>query len=326
LTTSRTPPKPALFRDRSEPGVAVLLYHRLVEDRDYPLIPPPESIFSMPVSRFEAQLDYLRRTGFEALTLPRFERIILGQEKAPARSVLITFDDGSESVHRLAAPRLAARGMPGVVFVTVDERARIFVQPHSQRRMTPDEMRAVEKQGVSCESHGMTHAGLGDLDDAALRMELLESRQRVGALVGREVMSLALPLNSYDRRVFPAARAAGYRLVFTSNPGVSRSGDPPLALRRILVEGGGSLEDFIRSLSPAGLIFRRILAWLKRVPPRLLGYRRWMPMRRALFGSPVGRLLTPAAMRRLLLLLAALAALAVAGALAVSLLRGTGHN
>lgn len=305
-------------------GVVVLLYHRLVEDRRYPSIPPPESIFSIPEGRFREQIHFLATAGYRALSLEEFESVVAGRTPTPARAVLITFDDGCESVCRLAAPILAQHRMPGVVFVTADETARIFSQPHSQRRLTQEEVRALVSQGVRCESHGLSHLGLSDLGEADLIREMTESRRRIAELAGREVISLALPLNAYDRRVLAAARTAGYRMIFTANPGLNRGGDDPFRLRRILVEGGSPLNEFRRALTPAGLRQRRIVAWLKRLPPRLISYRRWMPLRRRLFSSPLGCLFTPAGLRRLLFVLAALAALGLVGGLAAALLRGPG--
>lgn len=306
---------------RPRSGTVVLLYHRLVEDHAYPGLPPPQSIFSLALSRFVQQLDYLDSAGYRALSLDEYEAIVTGRQAPPARGVLITFDDGCESVLRLAAPELARRRMPAVVFVTSDPAAGVFHQPHSQRRLTDFEMVALEKQAIRCESHGLSHAGLGDLSPDALRFELLESRRALSAVLGRQVSALALPLNSYDERVLAAARECGYTLVFTSNPGLSGPGDDPGALRRILVEGGGDLETFARSLTTPGQVQRRILAWVKRVPPLLIGYHRWMPLRRRIFASPIGRFLTPRALR-LMIAFASFVLLLTILAAASRLLRG----
>jgi peptidoglycan/xylan/chitin deacetylase (PgdA/CDA1 family) len=304
-----------LESDRSRPGVAVLLYHRLVEDPLYESLPLPESVFSIPVSRFREQIEYLARAGYQTLSLERFERILSGTEPPPPRAALITFDDGCESVFRLAAPILRSHRMPAVVFVTSDPASRVFLAPESQRRLSDEEIRQLDGLGIACGSHGLSHAGLGDLDDAELRRELEESRLALGSVVGRGITSLALPLNSYTPRVLAAARAAGYRHIFSSNPGLVRPGDDPSCLRRILVNGAAPLEEFAGELAGAGLRLRRLLAWLKRLPPRWIGYRRWMPLRERLFRSPVGRFLTPRSLGRTL---RAALALAIAAFLAMA--------
>jgi peptidoglycan/xylan/chitin deacetylase (PgdA/CDA1 family) len=308
---------------RSRPGVAVLLYHRLVEDALYDSLPRPENVFSIPVSRFRQQMEYLTSMGFQGVALDRFERILAGSEAPPSRAVLITFDDGCESVHRLAAPVLRRHGMPAVVFVTSAPDSPVFLTPESQRRLTDEEIRQLELMEIRCGSHGVSHAGLGDLGDQELTHELTESRRALASVVGREITSLALPLNSYNQRVLAAARAAGYKHIFSSDPGLVHAGDDPTCLRRILVNGAAPLEAFARELTEADLRHRRFLAWVKRLPPRILGYRRWMPLRRRLFESPIGRFLTPLFLSRALraaVILTAAASLTLAALLVARLL------
>ena len=93
---------------RRTSGIPVLLYHRLVEDQLYPGIPAPEDVFSVPESRFRQQVDYLAGSGYKALNLEEFEQILCGPAPVPDRAVLLTFDDGCESVLRLAASHIQA--------------------------------------------------------------------------------------------------------------------------------------------------------------------------------------------------------------------------
>ena len=75
----------------------------------------PERLF---VTRrmFVAQLDHLRRRGWRALTLDEYLAALDGAP-TPRRSYLLTIDDGHESVASIAAPMLAAAGIPSVLFV-----------------------------------------------------------------------------------------------------------------------------------------------------------------------------------------------------------------
>ncbi len=78
-----------------------------------------------------------------------------------------------------------------------------------------------------------------------------------------------------------------------------------------------TLREFVRSLSPRVLVQRRIVSALKRIPPTLLGEKRWMPLRKRLFESRLGRCFTFRYLRIALLIgaVAWLAILAVLGAL-----------
>jgi peptidoglycan/xylan/chitin deacetylase (PgdA/CDA1 family) len=75
----------------------------------------PERLF-MDRQKFGAQLDHLQRSGWHALSLDEYLEALDGVP-VPRRSYLLTIDDGHESVGRIAAPLLAERGIPSVLFV-----------------------------------------------------------------------------------------------------------------------------------------------------------------------------------------------------------------
>ena len=97
------------------PGVAVLGYHGLRADD----LPPGAMAFEnlhVRASTFEAHCRVLRECC-DPITLDDWRQASAGRSPLPPRPVLITFDDGYQSVARLAAPILAAYDLPAVVFV-----------------------------------------------------------------------------------------------------------------------------------------------------------------------------------------------------------------
>jgi len=297
-----------LYLQERAPGrVPVLLYHRLVEDALYPRLPRPENIFSIPESRFREQMDFLVRSGYSTLSCSELEQHLDGRTLLPPRPLLITFDDGSESVFSRALPILRDRGLKATVFVTTDTDSWVFHEhPRSQRRLAEQEMRQLETGGVAVESHGVSHRALNSMPEDNARDEMLGSKRFLDAVLGRSVSYFAIPLNYYSPRILEVARQAGYRLVFTSDNGTNRFGSDRRRLRRFIVEGNATLQEFARLLTPWGMVQRRVIADLKRLPPKLFGYRVWMPLRRLLYQSPLGLLLTPRHLRRLLLAVAVL--------------------
>ncbi len=75
-------------------------------------------------------------------------------------------------------------------------------------------------QGGLCRigSHTLTHPDLRALSPGSVREQLVRSRNRLREIVQGPVEDLALPFGSYDVGVLAAARAAGYRRVFTLDP------------------------------------------------------------------------------------------------------------
>jgi peptidoglycan/xylan/chitin deacetylase (PgdA/CDA1 family) len=100
------------------PGVAVLGYHGLRADH----LPADSMAFEnlhVRASTFDAHCLVVRECC-DPITLDDWRQAAAGRTALPPRPVLITFDDGYRSVARIAAPILAAHGLPAVVFVCSD--------------------------------------------------------------------------------------------------------------------------------------------------------------------------------------------------------------
>lgn len=294
------------FRAR-RPGIAVLLYHRLKKMSEWETTTGAERNFCCPTERFEAHIAWMQDNGFGFITLDEVHRITTNNLKTNRRLAAITFDDGSESVFRYAAPFLAAQQIPATVFVTVDQES--WVHEH-ERRMSDEQLRTISQRGFTIGAHGMSHHGLNELPPTVRDAELIDAREYLKTITGENVRDLALPLNFYNQDVLDSAKAHGYRMVFTSNPGLITDTSNVFELPRITVEGQFTTNEVSRILSPRWLAGRQILAGLKRLPPRLLGEARWMPIRQRLFDSPLGRYLHA---RPLLITLTVLAILWIAG-------------
>lgn len=81
--------------------LAVLAYHS-VPDR----------------AAFERQVKYLVRR-YRPVSLAEVIESLEGRRTLPPRAVLVTFDDGDKTILENALPVMLARGMPGVLFLTV---------------------------------------------------------------------------------------------------------------------------------------------------------------------------------------------------------------
>ena len=82
-----------------------------------------------------------------------------------------------------------------------------------------DELRSLADDGIEIGSHTVSHPHLTRLDDATLRLELVDSRERVEDEIGRPCRFLAYPFGEEDGRVRRAARDAGYEAAFALRTG-----------------------------------------------------------------------------------------------------------
>ena len=126
--------------------------------------------------------------------------------------VIVTFDDGHESNHRVAWPALAAIGA----------RADFFVNPAQVGTAgfaTWAALREMADGGMSIQSHGLDHSHyLTELSVGRLREELRQSRLEIEHHTGHPVTLLAPPGGRCPVDLARIAREVGYTHVLDSRP------------------------------------------------------------------------------------------------------------
>jgi hypothetical protein len=96
-------------------SVPIVVYHSVANRHDHLFAP-----LSLPLEIFERQLRYLRRNGFEAVTLHQVCDYLRDGAPLPPRAVALTFDDGFLDNWVHAFPLLRRYGMKATIFVVVD--------------------------------------------------------------------------------------------------------------------------------------------------------------------------------------------------------------
>lgn len=190
--------------------VLVLCYHAVSDDWPADLSVTP--------SQLERQLGTLVARGYQGAT---FTEVVKHRPTRP--TVVATFDDAYRSVLTRALPVLDALGIPGTVYAPTDfvGSTEPMVWPgidrwigtaHEQELLPLDwdELGELAHAGWEVGSHSCTHPRLTQLDDDALREELVRSRERCETQLGSRCTSLAYPYGDADARVVEAARTSGY--------------------------------------------------------------------------------------------------------------------
>jgi peptidoglycan/xylan/chitin deacetylase (PgdA/CDA1 family) len=98
----------------------------------------------------------------------------------------------------------------------------------------------IAEQGVTIESHTVTHRKLAWLDEQAIRRELVESKRLLEQKLGNTVTAICYPAGSFNDTVVAAAREAGYQAGFTTKPGLGAFAlpvDERFRLRRVSMYG-----------------------------------------------------------------------------------------
>ncbi|MCK5219632.1 polysaccharide deacetylase family protein, partial [bacterium] len=218
------------------------------------------------VKAFQAQMAWLKKQGYQTITLARLSGSCRDKTLLPARPLIITFDDAYVSVFEWARPILAAVGFTATVFVVSRAVGRYNFWDDGQNlpRLTClgiSELRNLADAGWEIGSHGTEHLNMTDLSGEQLRRETADSKQELEKKLEQPVEVFAYPFGSWNEPARLAVQSAGYGAACAISPGTSSVTADLLALRRVYVKPTDSLWDFRRKVSPWYLSYR---AWKKR--------------------------------------------------------------
>ena len=206
--------------------VPILCYHRFADKCDSNLCISADS--------FASQLEYLKQNGYHAISLAQLNEFLEYREAIPAKSVVITIDDGYRSLYEIAYPLLKKYQFTATLFVYTD-----FVQATSMA-MTWDQVREMKAAGFEIGSHSITHADLTLRKEdeteqafvARVTRELVESKKIIDRELNQNTVFFAYPYGSHDQQTVLLSQQAGYKLAL----GIQNGGNPffadPQALKR----------------------------------------------------------------------------------------------
>jgi len=199
-------------------GVPVLVYHVIGAPTGAPGL---EGLY-VPPAELRAQVDWLARDGWHAVTLDRVLAHWRTGAPLPPKPVVLTFDDGYPGDWRYALPLLRTHGFPGVLNLQIGN-------------LVPAHVRAFIRAGWQIASHTFTHPDLTTVDNATMAREVSHSRLWLERTFGIQVDVFCYPFGRYDARVVNAVRRAGYAAAETENPGLASPADGLFRLDRVRV-------------------------------------------------------------------------------------------
>jgi len=129
-----------------------------------------------------------------------------------------------------------------------------------------DQVREMSQNGMEFGSHTADHPILTHIPLAQVEQELVNSREKIEAEIGKPVIAFAYPNGGYadfSSEVTRRVAQAGYQVAFTLIGGAARYAEVrknPLAIRRIPLSG---LDTFPRFLTK--LMFGRIISDVKSI-------------------------------------------------------------
>ncbi len=200
------PPPPAID---TRAQVVVLCYHRLEGKAGGAL--------SIEPALFEQQLQKIKESGAEVVSMQDFLAWRRGEKNIPPKSVVITIDDGYVSGYDVGWPLLKKYGYPFTMYVYLN-----YIEKGG-KSVTWSQLAEMRDAGVDIGSHTVSHQdlrrkpskGAGDYE-TWLKDELERSKQVIEEKLGIKCATLAYPFGLHNDKVHAAVRAAGYEAAFTT--------------------------------------------------------------------------------------------------------------
>lgn len=149
-----------------------------------------------------------------------------------------SFDDSNRSDLTYGAPILRDAGNSQGISADFFVLAGRIDQPGS---LSADDIRALRDMGHRIGSHGMDHVDWTGLDAAGARRELYEARDRIADVTDTAITAVGIPFGRYNAAVLKALRKAGYDRAYSSDGGIARDRDFPIA--RHSLRGDMSRDD-----------------------------------------------------------------------------------
>ena len=229
-TPSFTPTPTWVYNEPGQVVAPVLLYHHIRGESS-------NTRYSVSIPDFRAQMQTLYDNGYTAITMSMLlDALIFGRD-LPPKPVVITFDDGHQSVYDNAFPIMQDFGFPGVFYIVANRinGAQDFVDV--------DELRTMIDAGWEIGSHSYTHPDLTK-NRANAAYEVGQSKVDLQNALGVEVTSFAYPYGAVDSFVAQQVSQAGYRAGIGLGLSITHTWNSIFYLHRIEIHGDFSLETF----------------------------------------------------------------------------------
>ncbi|MFH1449616.1 MAG: polysaccharide deacetylase family protein [bacterium] len=223
--------------------IPILTYHSFSKKNDRRINVSPQ--------QFLEQLQYLASQGYQVIPLERLIEALKLKLPLPQKSVVITIDDGCNSVYEVAFPYLKRFNFPATLFLTLN-----FVN----KDFSWEKIRMMEASKIiDTQGHSKTHYHRGLVRDfkteikksylKQLERELLESKKIIEKKLNKRVKYLAYPYGKYDQVTIEKAKEYGYEALLACHGGISTLNADPFNLNRQEIHNHDDLKEFASILN-----------------------------------------------------------------------------
>lgn len=216
-------------------------------------IPPPKGTrlrgATVHPNRFQAQMRWLKRLGYQGLSLSELMPYINGERQG--RVVGITFDDGYENVYLNALPLLESLDFSSTNFIVAGHLGgqNSWAQKTGSAAahlMSVEHMLDWQRRGQEIGSHTMRHIYVDKSSKDVALSELVESKRILENILQTQIKAFCYPFGSESLEARQWVAEAGYVVAVSTQRGLAHAKDDMLALPRVSILRSTHLLHFLR--------------------------------------------------------------------------------
>ena len=219
--------------------VPVLMYHLVGLPGEVPSALP--NLVVSPTT-FDAHMRALHDAGWHTITAADLATYLAAGTRPPARSFVVTIDDGYADGYTHALPILEAYGFVATFYVVA---GRVGGSAHT---LSWPQVRELLAAGMDIGNHTIGHPDLTRASDWDLGWQIRRAQEVVAAKTGYTRSSIAYPSGRFDGRVMAAVEKAGLTLGFTTQGGANETWAGRYDCPRVRMAEGASGRWLVGSL------------------------------------------------------------------------------
>lgn len=229
-----------IFADNTT-NIPILCYHNFNPVR-------PGSMNLTPL-KLESQIKWLKENGFTIVPLKDVVAYLQGERTSlPAKSVVITVDDGWESAYKYLYPIARKYNVPVTLFIYPEAIS------NGKNNLTWNELRELQDSGLfDIQGHTYSHPNFkqekrhlspANYENFVTR-ELVKSKKILEEKLNKQITLLAWPFGIYDDYLEKAAAQAGYKMSFSIDARAANKNFRPMSQPRYMIVDKQSMQHFV---------------------------------------------------------------------------------
>ena len=221
--------------------IPILMYHSVhnmdpSEEANANLIVAPET--------FESHLKALKKAGYYTLTPEEAYRALTKNELPKGGKVVwLTFDDGIADFYTIVYPLLKKYQMTATNNIITS-----FSDEERPSVLTFDQIKEMKAQGMTFESHTVSHPDLARSDSSRQESELATSKQVLDKKLHQTTTTIVYPSGRYSDLTMELAENNGYKMGLTTNNGLASLDDGLYSLKRLRILPTTTAENLLAEM------------------------------------------------------------------------------